>query len=119
MKTRIIEDYLKCVYANKTTLAGYLSLAAGLSMTPFIESQPMCLGVLSATGISASLGLLGITKLGIETLETYRDTRKYLEQFNDVRTAYEQIKYKNYCTMVGLRLAIKESNLKRSLEEVK
>ena len=117
-KKSAVRDYLKCVWSNKATLAGYLLLpiAVGLNV---LGRQEECKFLNNLSYISGHIGacLLAATSLGRDTLETYRKARDYMLYFGKVKDEYKNLKDKYYCSRVGIRLAAQEAGLEDSLRE--
>lgn len=116
------KDYLKCVYANKFTLAGYLSLpiSASLAVAGHNLAHDNTSGVFYT--LAADVGLIGIaclkiTSWGNETLKAYNKSKKYIQKFGKIKSDYQGIKDNWYCSRVGMRLAIEESGLEEVLKK--
>ena len=118
MKTPLVADYLKCVYANKATFTGCVSLAISLaldlSITP--EESPY-LTAIDETASALASYLLGITWFGLDTFRTYRKSKEYIQQFGKIKESYNELKKEWYCSRVGIKLAAKEAGLESTLEE--
>lgn len=115
-----LKDYIKCAAANKVTLAGYLSLATGLCIHSFLNTEESgYLQHLAYATTNMGSTLLISTLLGIQTFETYRETRNKLKKFGNIKEIYQKVKNKAYCTRVGMELAAKESGLEKFLGETK
>ena len=96
--------YLKCVIANRFTLAGYLIILSALFFLVFKEDSVRILPLI-IFGLWAGLLLLMATKFGFETFDAYRSMKNHIEI-----KGYPE-KWHNigpYCTRVGLCLALKE-----------
>ena len=121
MKDSIIKDYLKCVYANKFVIAGYIALASDIALITLGKPQSESLGKLYAMSVfclsETSCSFLFPTLLGFETLKTYRKTKNYIQEFGKVREDYRKIKDNWYCSRVGIRLAAREAGLENTLEK--
>jgi len=110
------KDYLKCTWANKLTLAGYLSLLATFVLGYLCkETQLSYLGVITCGSLCSSVSLLQSTLFGLETLDTYQEARSYIRKFGKLKETFREIKERDYCTRAGLRLAAKEAGLELGL----
>jgi len=117
-KNSAIRDYARCVWANKATLAGYLGLGASIDLLVFGNNHDSINFVLSSIILGQiSGGLLGATAFGLQTFDTYRETRNYISKFGKIKEEYQNLKHKVYCTRVGIRLAAREAGLESSLEQ--
>ena len=110
------KDYLKCIWANKATLAGYLSLPISLTLSAIAEHE----GSKNLFGISqyaafAGIFLLTSTDFGTHTLKVYNKTREYIKEHGKIKKNQQYNKY--YCSRVAMRLAAKEAGLENTLEE--
>jgi hypothetical protein len=87
---KIFKLYIKCLYWNKVLLAGWIIIIVGI----FLVSIPI-----------ASIGsaLIGVTKFGIDTIDTYRRTLAILKRYGETT-----IKPSMYCNIVGYNWALKE-----------
>ena len=97
--------YLKCVGANKFTLASYLLFALGCVL--------MFLGPLATSIFGGLLVVIGVilgilTEFGLETLAAYKRVRAGLEHYGSDYFSRADVYYAWYCGHVGARLAIQE-----------
>lgn len=116
-------DYLKCVYMNKFTLAGFFLVGISVGsavydmVSPIKKSLPENQALYeTAHIIVASLGsaCLGGTSFGRETLNIYRRVKDYLSNMETPEIDYYlRSKYHSgmYCLRKGIELAVKESGL--------
>lgn len=116
------KDYLKCVYANKFTLAGYLSLPVGVCLAAVGHNlaPDNTSGVFYTLAVDAglvSIACLKVTSLGNETLKAYNKSKKHIQKFGKIKSDYQEIKDNWYCSRVGIRLAIEESRLEEVLKK--
>jgi hypothetical protein len=116
-----LPDYVKCVIANKVTLAGYGLILTGI---PIAIQQANNLSranyaatTYGALAPSAGISLLIVTTLGRQTLRAYRRTKKYLQKHDEINLKIEE-KYSDYCTRAGMKLAEREVNLEKMLEPI-
>jgi hypothetical protein len=111
-----IKDYLKCVYANKVALTGYLALPVTFSLLTLGRHYDS--RVLTALPVIpfliAEVGLF-TTSFGCDTFKTYRKTKKYIQKFGTIREDYRYLKNEWYCSRVAIRLAAKEAGLEHQL----
>ena len=113
-----IKDYIKCAYVNKFTLAGFISLAAGIGLTAMGKSseyEAVRQSLLALT-YHAALSCFLPTFLGMDTFMTYRKSRKYIKEFGKIKESYQEIKSQWYCSRVAIELAAKEAGLEATLE---
>jgi len=114
-----IKDYVKCVYANKATLVGYIGAVTSgvLLFHGKPESQELQgLYIASVYSLSQlSSVLLGATKFGRETFQSYRRAKKHIQEYETINTKYYD-KHKLYCDKVGVRLAAREAGLEDKLK---
>lgn len=98
--------YLKCVWANKATLAGYLLLPPGLIG---ISVNQDSLGLLVFFGCWFwGIVLLTLTAGGLDTMQAYLRTKEGLSEYGVEYLARSKNKYFVYCGKVGYRLAVRE-----------
>jgi len=119
MKTSFVKDYLKCAYANKFTLAGFIALAANMGLKAMgkpVEYEELY-NLSLAISHNLAFGCLVMTWAGLDTFRTYKRTREYIQEFGKIREDYSELKNKFYCSRVGIRLAAKEAGLERTLVE--
>jgi hypothetical protein len=115
-----IKDYLKCVWANKATLGGYLGLAISIGEGVIglncenSKTESVLSALCTLTSI-ASLQVLAVTDWGSETLTAYRKTKKYIRSFGKMKEKYNRLNENFYCENVGIRLAAREAGLEDSL----
>ncbi len=96
-------DYLKCIVANRFTLAGCVLVVIGF-LAPEI---PPWLGFIL---VSFGGGNIGGTHFGIPTLIAYRRTKADIARRWTINGAY-LTRYKDYCGRCGVRLAAKEAGI--------
>lgn len=121
-----IKDYIKCAYANKATLAGFISLplsiAAGIAGKQLELDHPMIQSVAYLTSSILFMGglyLLHETLYGFDTLEKYQKTKKHILKVGAINQHYSKIHNLFYCSRAGIRLAAKEAGLEATLENLK
>ena len=104
----MIRDYLKAVQANKVTLVGYLTTIAG-GLIKLVEN-PSSGPALSEPILGAGIFLLGVTELGLGTMEAYRNTRNRLNRKKPLQ------KPDFYCGITGYNLALREAGLESEIK---
>jgi len=116
-----IKDYLKCVYANKFTLAGYIGLTS--AFTAIIFKEPLinqitheAYAIIIGITFGYSMFSLGVTSFGTETLDSYKRTKNNVNKYGTINDVY-YYKHSMYCNKVGVKLALKEAGLEKILEE--
>ncbi|KKT39983.1 hypothetical protein A2W54_03025 [Candidatus Giovannonibacteria bacterium RIFCSPHIGHO2_02_43_13] len=115
-----MKTYLKCVYANKFTLTGYLMIPCfyfAITYLPyhkmFIENEStnestlFLLLILIALSVSFNIGCLVVTCFGADTLKAYRRTMSHFKDWGAIDERFEN-QYAHYCGKCGVRLAKKE-----------
>ncbi len=110
------KDYLKCVYANKVTLAGYALIGTGIGIGLIenyhnINPNTAFSNMIIAQIINLGIGCLGITKIGLETLNVYNRTKKHIEKYHTINDEFQGKYNPWHCTRAGVRLAAKEKGL--------
>jgi hypothetical protein len=118
--TNILRDYAKCVYANKATLVGYASLTANVLLS-MLEKHGIINLSLGAQSLESSLqittvALLTVTRFGLDTLNSYYKTKKHISNNLNIDSLFELKFSRAYCNRVGVRLAVKEAGLEKTLE---
>lgn len=110
-----MKDYLKCVWANKFTLVGWVLLIGALLTKIFFlaavnEEEMNPFYFLTVLGFALGVCLLALTVGGIQTLDAYqramyiyrrRRSISYLVSMSDEEGIY--------CSQVGIRLALREA----------
>ena len=95
MKALIL--YLRCVLANRFTLAGYILFFAGYPAlaysTHFIWVTPIGAGLLIASG------------LGLDTFRTYHSAMRLLRRYGSDTKLEGTVPFQWYCNKTGARLA--------------
>jgi hypothetical protein len=119
------KDYLKCVYANKFTLSGYLLLLAGAcdstnTIHNIFSSHPKDIALLHHCYIDgmilySGISLLAITSNGQETYNSYIQARRHIKQNGKLDPRNLEKIRRVYCKKVGIKLALKEANLEDRL----
>ena len=100
--------YLKCVYANKATLLGFVFLVCAVLFGFTSDMQePMWRGLVIIMSF-CSLCLLFLTFAGLDTMDTYCRTREIIA-FGSVELARRTVRPAAYCTKVGFELALRET----------
>lgn len=109
-----LRDYIKCIYGNKFTLAGYSLLAGGLTslkLGQLVQSNSLEEFITSIGAISIGAGITSLltSGLGIVTFYDYKRTKECLNKKD--RLKIKQIADGAfYCNSVGIKLAIREHN---------
>jgi hypothetical protein len=119
------KDYLKCVYANKFTFAGYLiSIASICDSTNTISnihsSQSPDISLLKHRTIDflvlyGGITMMAFTSCGQETYDHYIKAREQIKLYGKIDPRYLEKIRKTYCRKVGIKLALKEANLENRL----
>jgi hypothetical protein len=125
-----IKDYLKCVYVNKATFAGYICgvvflggiVYTNLSSNKKIDKEEFSASklVFVLAGVGSYLGL-GLTLAGRDTFKTYKRTKEHLLQYplskyQTIDSRFVKKYSNNYCNEAGLTLALKEHSLEYELQ---
>lgn len=110
-------EYLKCVWANKATLAGWVLLFGAILLLFFaVYAAVLSKGVaailipLGLCVLCTALGLclLVLTGFGIETLDEYRRAYRVYRNSSSISPLVGRAKLRRYCTRVGIELALRE-----------
>lgn len=100
-------EYFKSVRANRYTALGYALIPFTIifynSDFKFIQILWLCITYISVITLS-------FTAFGLQTLRTYRRTKKSLTMYNKAPNVYRE-----YCDIVGYQLAVKESKQNNQL----
>ena len=106
--TRGVGDYLKCVYKNRFTLAGYVLAAISFTIgyLYFYQWPYLALWVLSTVAATWACFLLTVTFFGLQTLYHYRRAKRILEKRSEISLPQGR----EYCSQVGIGLAVEENN---------
>jgi hypothetical protein len=108
--------YLKCVVANKATLAGYVGMIAGLAGYFFgtdVVGQDNR-GVVEFCSFYAGFGGLltnMMTAFGMETFDAYRRTLRHIDKTGTLDERFYELYGSVYCTSKGAQLAAREAGL--------
>lgn len=102
---------LRCLWANKAFMFGFVVFLSGLALT--------------VTGIDREDGgwmmlwsffLVGATNFGKDTVRAYLRTTEALEEWGEPRKAYEFYATAEYCYRVGYQLAIRDFERRKTIE---
>lgn len=103
-----MNDYLKCVVKNKFTLIGYILLVTSIILFFILPSK---FEALLLAIFQLSVGLLGITAIGLNTLHQYRRVKNILQKNPNAKLPTSEW----YCSEKGIQLAQEE--IKRSRQK--
>lgn len=106
-----MRDYVLCARKNRATLTGYILLVIPIILFVFGPSLTMTNNFLPLVIyihiIWLGMAFLLVTRFGLETLDTYRRTKKVIQQYGLVKARF-LIRPSMYCTRVGFNLACQE-----------
>ena len=92
--------YIRCVFANKFTLAGYACIIIGL-----IPKHDSDLRYVADIFQLFGLCLAAVTDFGRETMEKYRAASRFLRKHGEHARLEETYLCRTYCSRRGIALA--------------
>lgn len=101
-----MKGYIKCLVANKVTLAGILLLVFGFFVKSLSGSEEL-FNLLGGVLMSLSIWPLMVTLAGFDTYLTYKRVSKIIAEKGI--GAIDSINPRFYCNKCGYKLAIKEA----------
>ncbi|MBU0666685.1 MAG: hypothetical protein ABIC91_07350 [Nanoarchaeota archaeon] len=114
------KDYVKSVWANKVTLAGYVALPISgfllyhviIVENTLLKEAGCALGALSLW--MSCVGSLS-TNFALGTKKSYQKAKKLIKQYGKLTSNYaENLEW--YCDIQGTKLAVKEAGLEKTVE---
>lgn len=115
-----LKDYARCAYYNRATLTGYFVLGTSLAYAnpkdiyDLALTEPAFFSFFSSI-LSVGVSLLGATGFWAGTFSAHKRARRHLNKFGGMSEEVKMRLSSDYCSRVGLNLALKEANLEERL----
>lgn len=104
-----LQDLVKATIMNRATLFGAGLFLSGITGTVLsIIKNDMTLCQYSGKATTIGLMLIGVTKLGSHTHETYLKTKEHIQEHKKLDRRFTELNAQLYCDRQGVYIAAKE-----------